>query len=162
MPPSPTITHTPSTSGETLHLGPVTIRIIEDGSHTNNRIGAVMLSIAPHTPGPALHWHRMHDETFLITRGRFVFTTDKTTQTASTHDYIVVPPGALHTFANPFPEPAEFYNSFTPAYYVDYLRLLASETGKAGGELSEERAEEVMAQFATFVHEAEVEGGMDG
>lgn len=62
-----------------------------------------------------------------------------------------MPPKSIHTFANPFDEPAEFYNSFTPAYYVDYLRMMASEARSApGGELSREKAVEVMAQFATF------------
>lgn len=69
------ITLVKTTEGEILEMGPVKIRIIEDGSNTDNRIGAVMLTIAPNTPGPALHWHRMHDETFLITKGKFRFTT---------------------------------------------------------------------------------------
>jgi hypothetical protein len=36
-------------------MGPIKIRILEDGSKTDNRIGAVSLSIAPRTAGPELH-----------------------------------------------------------------------------------------------------------
>jgi quercetin dioxygenase-like cupin family protein len=64
-----------TTNTELLEMGPIKIRILEDGSNTDNRIGAVTLTIAPHTSGPAMHWHRMHDETFLITKGKFLFHT---------------------------------------------------------------------------------------
>lgn len=55
---------------------------------------------------------------------------------------------------NPFDEEAEFFNTFTPAYYVDYLRMLAKAldnvmSGK-GRPLTEEEQRDVMAQFATF------------
>ncbi|KAH8671783.1 RmlC-like cupin domain-containing protein [Tricladium varicosporioides] len=142
--------------GEILKMGPVTIRILEDGSKTDNRIGSMMLTIAPNTPGPAIHWHRMHDETFLVTKGKFQFTTDKGTHEANVGDYVVVPPKAIHTFGNPYDEPAEFFNTFTPAYYVDYLRMLSKEMLKIkedGGnfkDFGEDKQRAIMAQFATF------------
>ncbi|KAF4624038.1 hypothetical protein G7Y89_g14137 [Cudoniella acicularis] len=149
------ITLVKADEGEVLHMGPVTIRVIEDGSNTDNRIGAIILTIEPRTPGPAIHWHRMHDETFLVTKGRFLFTTDKGTHEAKVGDYVVVPPKAIHTFANPYDEPAEFYNSFTPAYYVDYLRMLSQEMVKMKEtgtfkDFGEEKQRAIMAQFATF------------
>jgi len=73
-------------TGETLRVGPLTIRVIEDGRNTDNRIGAVMLVIPPKTLGPPQHWHRMHDETFLITKGTVRFTTGKTDHDAKTGD----------------------------------------------------------------------------
>ena|SRR6187402_105984 len=119
----------------------------------------------------------MHDETFLITSGRLRFTiiptstlpssspsiststspTNHSSQTQNidtqTGDYVVVPPKSIHTFSNPFDEPASFFNTFTPAYYVDYLRMLAgaiAEAQKGGKKLTEEEQRAVMAQFATF------------
>jgi oxalate decarboxylase/phosphoglucose isomerase-like protein (cupin superfamily) len=35
---------------------------------------------------------------------------------------VMVPPGAPHTFANPFPEPAVMLNTFTSDLYVEYFR----------------------------------------
>lgn len=144
------VTLIPDSTGETLHMGPITIRVLEDGSNTNNRIGAVSLTIAPHTTGPVQHWHRMHDETFLITKGRIRFTTGNVDHDTKTGDYVVVPPKAIHTFSNPFDEEAEFFNSFTPAYYVDYLRAMARLLHAGRFPLSPKEAEDLMAQFATF------------
>jgi quercetin dioxygenase-like cupin family protein len=97
----------------------------------------------------------MHDETFLVTKGRVRFTTDKGKVDTKVGDYVVVPTKAIHTFSNPFDEEAEFFNSFTPAYYVDYLRMLA-DAMKEGG-VMQEKQKAIMAQFATF--EVEVPEG---
>jgi oxalate decarboxylase/phosphoglucose isomerase-like protein (cupin superfamily) len=112
------------------------------------------LTIPGKTPGPLLHWHRMHDETFLVTKGRLRFTTDKGIVDTKAGDYVVVPTKAIHTFSNPFDEEAEFFNTFTPAYYVDYLRMLAD--AMKGGQGMQQTQKEIMAQFATF--EVEVPG----
>jgi quercetin dioxygenase-like cupin family protein len=133
------VTVVKSESGELIKMGPIEIRVLEDGRNTDNRIGSVVLKIGPKTKGvglslprfptklidmyfkPILHWHRMHDETFLITKGKVRFHTDKGDHDTAAGDYVVVPPKSIHSFSNPFDEPAEFFNTFTPAYYVDYL-----------------------------------------
>lgn len=141
-------------SAEVFYIGPLKCIVLEDGSHTDNRIGAVTLVVPPHTPGPPQHWHRMHDETFLVTRGRLRFTTGKESLDAGVGELVVVPPKCYHTFSNPFDDEAKFFNTFTPAYYVDYLRLLAHESRET--KLSPEQHREIMARFATFPPEEEV------
>jgi len=150
--------------GEILEMGPLTIRILEDGRNTDNRLGSMLLTIKPGVKGPPIHWHRMHDETFFVTKGKIRFTVipaedgkmAKETKEIDTKagDYVIVPTKSIHTFSNPFDEPAEFFNTFTPAYYVDYLRMLAKAINKAqkegGRMLNEEEQRGVMAQFATF------------
>ena len=54
---------------ETLHVGPMTIRIYEDGSLTENRVSGVLLQVPAGKSGPPMHWHRFHDELFLVTKG---------------------------------------------------------------------------------------------
>lgn len=54
---------------EVLTLGPITCYVFEDGSHTDNRVGAVLLMIPPGVKGPPMHWHRFHDELFFVTKG---------------------------------------------------------------------------------------------
>lgn len=54
---------------ETLHVGPMTIRIYEDGSLTENRVSGVLLEVPAGKSGPPMHWHRFHDELFLVTKG---------------------------------------------------------------------------------------------
>ena len=48
--------------GETIHLGPTQMRILEDGSTTGHRIGIGEITVAPHTQGPPQHRHAQHDE----------------------------------------------------------------------------------------------------
>ena len=50
--------------GEIVDLRNARIRVLEDGSHTNHRIGIAELVIPPHTPGPPQHRHALHDEGF--------------------------------------------------------------------------------------------------
>jgi hypothetical protein len=62
----------------------------------------------------------------------------------------MVPPGAPHTFANPFDEPAVVLNTFTPDLYVQYFRDLQ---GVPWGPTGPDPAEvgKVMARYATEV-----------
>jgi len=54
---------------ETLQVGPMTIRVFEDGSQTENRVSSVLLEIPAGASGPPMHWHRFHDELFFVTKG---------------------------------------------------------------------------------------------
>jgi quercetin dioxygenase-like cupin family protein len=134
-------------AGEILQVGPIRARILEDGSHTDDRIGTVEITVPPKTAQTPQHLHRMHDETFLVTSGTVRFTFSDADHDLHVGDYVVVPTGASHTFSNPFDETAIFFNSFTPAYYVNYLRELAALNAKEG--LSPEAILKVMARYAT-------------
>lgn len=134
-------------TGEVLQVGPTQVRVLEDGSRTDDRIGAVEITAPPRTAQTPQHLHRMHDETFLVTRGTVRFTFAGTDHDLHAGDYVVVPTGASHTFSNPFDETAVFFNSFTPAYYVNYLRELAALSTKEN--LSQEVILRVMARYAT-------------
>lgn len=57
-------------AAETLRVGPMTIRVYEDGSRTENRVSGVLLEVPAGTNGPPMHWHRFHDELFLVTKGK--------------------------------------------------------------------------------------------
>lgn len=56
---------------EILQIGAVTCFLLEDGSRTENRISAVILMIPPGAKGPPMHWARMHDECFFVTKGSY-------------------------------------------------------------------------------------------
>ena len=133
--------------GEIIKVGPVQMRVLEDGSRTDNRIGAVEITLPPGAYGPPQHLHRMHDETFLVTSGTVRFAMGDTTRDAHAGDYVVVPIGALHTFSNPASEPAVFFNTFTPAFYVNYLRDMAALV--ASGGMNHGSAAAIMARYAT-------------
>ncbi|KAH6644491.1 RmlC-like cupin domain-containing protein [Boeremia exigua] len=144
------INYVPAKEGEILKLGHVICRIMEDGSRTDNRIGSAEFTLPPKTGGPPAHWHEMHDETFLVTQGTVRFhAPDNKHIDAHVGDYITVPIRAPHTFSNPFEQEAKFFNTYTPAFYIDYFRILA-QLGKDDEKMSKEKNLEVMGRFATI------------
>jgi protoheme ferro-lyase len=60
-----------------------------------------------------------------------------------------VPVRAPHTFSNATDEEAKFFITFTPAFYIDYFKILA-QIGKSGEKMSKEKNLEVMSRFATM------------
>lgn len=107
------INFVPAKAGEALKFGQMTIRKMEDDFHTDktfsknstnistyqlsqdNRIGAAEFIIPTNTNGPPPHWHEMHEETFLATKGTVRFHTtghkDAKDTDARTGDYVTVP-----------------------------------------------------------------------
>ena len=81
------------TSGEILHLGPVQMRILEDGHTTNHRFGMVESILPPHFAGPVQHWHTQHDEGFYVVSGTARFTIGPTTYDAPAGTLVMVPLG---------------------------------------------------------------------
>jgi len=129
--PTVPINFVPVEAGEVLSLGTIKIRIMEDGSRTDNRIGSAEFTLPPGTSGPPPHWHEMHDETFLVTQGKMQFHgLHGETIVAKLGDYVTVPTRSPHTFSNPYDDEAKFFNTYTPAFYINYFKLLAT-LGKA-------------------------------
>jgi len=92
-----------------------------------------------------------HDETFLVTQGTLRFHgLDGNTIDAKLGDYITVPPRAPHTFSNPYDEPAKFFNTYTPAFYINYFKLLAT-LGEAGKPMNPEANRRAMAVSSTIL-----------
>jgi hypothetical protein len=46
-------------SSEVIQLGGVRLDILEDGRNTDQRIGALHITLQPHTKGPPEHWHQV-------------------------------------------------------------------------------------------------------
>jgi mannose-6-phosphate isomerase-like protein (cupin superfamily) len=134
-------------TGEMIRIGPVEMRVLEDGSRTDQRLGVAEVTVPPGTPGPPQHIHRMHDETFLILSGAARFTVGERNHDLHRGDYLVVPIGVPHTFSNPFEEPVVFFNTFTPAYYINYFRDVARLVAAEG--FSPQGILRVMASYAT-------------
>lgn len=134
--------------GESIQLGAIRMRILEDGSTTAHRLGLGEITIAPHTNGPPQHRHARHDEGFYVVSGTARFTVGATEYDAPAGTLVMVPPGAPHTFANPGDEPAVLLNTFTPDLYVQYFRDLRDMIA-AGREFTPEVTLEVMRRYAT-------------
>jgi mannose-6-phosphate isomerase-like protein (cupin superfamily) len=87
--------------GDAIQLGPIRMRILEDGSTTDHRLGMGEITLPPHADGPPQHRHARHDEGFYVVSGTASFTVGDTTYDAPAGTLVMVPPGAPHTFANP-------------------------------------------------------------
>jgi quercetin dioxygenase-like cupin family protein len=135
--------------GDLVQLGPIRMRILEDGSTTDHRLGVGEITLPPHTDGPPQHRHARHDEGFYVVRGTASFTVGDTTHVASAGSLIMVPPGAPHTFANPSDEPAVLLNTFTPDLYVQYFSDLR-DTIASGQALTPDVTVQTMAKYATI------------
>jgi mannose-6-phosphate isomerase-like protein (cupin superfamily) len=134
--------------GEVIRLGPIQMRILEDGSTTNHRLGLGEITIAPHTDGPLQHRHAQHDEGFYVVAGTARFTVGETAYDAPAGTFVMVPPGAPHTFANPGDQPVVLLNTFTPDLYVQYFRDLRDMIA-SGQPLTAEASVQAMSHYAT-------------
>jgi mannose-6-phosphate isomerase-like protein (cupin superfamily) len=136
--------------GDVIRLGPVTMRILEDGSTTGHRLGLGEITLAPRTAGPPQHRHARHDEGFYVVSGTARFTVGAQTYDAPAGTLAMIPPGAPHTFANPGDEPLVLLNTFTPDLYVQYFRDLRDMIS-GGGAPTPEATAQVMNRYATEV-----------
>ncbi|KAJ4388233.1 hypothetical protein N0V93_008840 [Gnomoniopsis smithogilvyi] len=145
------IKHNEPIANETIQIGPLRLDVLEDGSNTDRRLSAVRIFVPPHTPGPAQHWHQMHDETFLVEKGTATFTSRDAKITAHQGDYVVVPTCSPHTFGNDTDEELVMYNTFTPAFYIDYFRVMAAMAAETkDGKLTPQIARAAMERYATL------------
>lgn len=134
--------------GETIPLGPaVQMRILEDGSTTEHRLGMAESTLAPHTAGPAQHRHTQHDEGFYVVSGTVRFTIGDQVHDAGPATLVMVPTGAPHTFANNGDEPAVLLTAFTPDLYVQYFRDMRDMA--AAGPPTSTDIDALMARYAT-------------
>jgi mannose-6-phosphate isomerase-like protein (cupin superfamily) len=134
--------------GEAIQLGPIQMRILEDGRTTGHRLGVGEITIPPGTTGPPQHRHGEHDEGFYVVSGTARFTVADTSYDAAAGTLVMVPPGAPHTFANPGQEPVVLLNTFTPDLYVRYFRDLRQMIAD-GQPLTPENTEQAMSRYAT-------------
>jgi mannose-6-phosphate isomerase-like protein (cupin superfamily) len=134
--------------GEVIQLGPARMRILEDGSATQHRIGVGELTLAAHSDGPPQHRHAAHEEGFYVVSGTARFTVGETTYAATAGAFVMVPPGVPHTFANPSNQPTVLLNTFTPDLYVQYFRDLRDMIA-AGQPLTSDATIQVMRRYAT-------------
>jgi mannose-6-phosphate isomerase-like protein (cupin superfamily) len=135
-------------AGEIVLTGPIRVRVLEDGGLTAARLAVVELTIAPKTNGPPPHRHAAHDEGFYVVSGTVLFTVGTATYDATPGTFVMVPPGAPHTFANPGDGPAVVLNTLTPGLYVQYFRDLR-DLASPDGSISPGAITATMARYHT-------------
>lgn len=134
--------------GEVALDGATRMKILEDGSNTEHRLGVGEITIEAHTEGPQQHRHAQHDEGFYVVSGRARFTVGADVYDAGPGTWVLIPPGAPHTFANVSDEPAVILNTFTPDLYVQYFRDMRAFI-ESGAPMTKDDNAEIMARYAT-------------
>jgi mannose-6-phosphate isomerase-like protein (cupin superfamily) len=143
--------------GETVNLGTTTMRILEDGRTTDERIGITVATLAPHTDGPPQHRHGRHDEGFYVISGTARFTSGNTRYDAPAGTLVMIPPGVPHTFENPGDVPMVMLSTFSPSFYVQYFRDMAAMIA-SGRAVTPDSVGEIMAHYTTETATSSLDG----
>jgi quercetin dioxygenase-like cupin family protein len=134
--------------GDSFTMGPLRVRILEDGSGTDSRLGVVEVTIAAGASGPPQHFHREHDETFFVVSGVVRFTSGADDIDVLPGGLLTAPIGVPHTFGNPDgDQPAVMVCTVTPDLYVNYFRELGAAA--RSGPLEPTAILEIMSRYAT-------------
>lgn len=130
-------------------LEPLSIRILEDGTHTGHNAGLIEGSLPPGSHGPPQHIHREHHEMFFVVSGTVRFTSGTEHLDVPAGELVTAPIGTPHTFANPDPsQPATMLCTVTPDRYVNYFRELGALAAR-GEQATPDAIFEVMSHYAT-------------
>ena len=137
--------------GERAAAGQIGYRILEDGSHTEHRLGLLEETLPPGPASPPQHVHHQHDEVFIVTSGKVRFTSGEDHVDAEAGTVVVVPTEVPHTFSNPFEQTAMFIATLTPDQYVQYFRDISKLPLDAHGLLNPDDVAHAMSHYATDV-----------
>ncbi len=91
-----------------------TVDYLATGDTTGMGFGLYRWNMAPGPGGPALHFHRTFSESFFVLSGTVALSDGARTVSASSGDYLYVPPGGLHAFQNDTDEAASMLILFAP------------------------------------------------
>lgn len=107
----------PATAGVAFEDGPDRGRILVAAGDTAGRYALMEWTVAPgaaQPPGYGPHLHREMEETFHVRSGRLDFLLGQTVTTLGPGDFVRVPPGARHGYANLSGAPVDLLVGFYP------------------------------------------------
>lgn len=88
-------------------------------------IAATDSTVPPGFPGPVRHRHARMTDIFYVLEGEMEFDLDGDRRRFGPGSFVLVPPGVVHTFANPGASPARFLNMYLPAGNEQYVKEVA-------------------------------------
>jgi mannose-6-phosphate isomerase-like protein (cupin superfamily) len=92
---------------------------------TDGRLAVLEYTAPPHFAGPHPHWHKIATEAFYIVEGELQLKRGDETVQAGPGDFVLIPPGTIHSFSNQTAEPVKFLVTLTPAGVESYFFALA-------------------------------------
>ncbi|WP_099023651.1 cupin domain-containing protein [Mycolicibacterium palauense] len=102
------------------------------GAGTGGDYGLYRVDLPPASGGPGPHFHRTMSEAFFVLEGRMRLHDGNGWVDGDTGDFLYVPPGGIHGFANEADAPASILILFAPGApregYFEGLQRLAEMT----------------------------------
>lgn len=144
-------TYHPAASQRVLPLGMSTATFAAPGSATNGEYGLFRWTMKPWAGGPGPHFHRTFSEAFYVLSGSVQLRSGDDNIDTRPGDFLYVPPGGIHGFANVTDQPAEMLILFSPGPPRErYFEELA-EVAERGLTLSEEEWIDLFARHDQFL-----------
>ncbi len=120
------------------------------GSVTRNEFGLFRWEMKPHAGGPAAHFHRTFSESFYILSGTVRLFDGSAWVEATTGDFLYVPRGGIHAFANDFDRDASMLILFAPGIARERFFQEIAEIGHSGRTLSPAEWTDLYARHDQF------------
>jgi mannose-6-phosphate isomerase-like protein (cupin superfamily) len=108
------------TEGEVYDTGAVRLRLLAQSP--DQPLAVTDNTVPPGFPGPVPHRHKTMTDIFYVLEGELAFDLGGERRILGSGSFVLVPPGVVHTFANPGSVPARFLNIYQPAGNEQYLK----------------------------------------
>lgn len=143
----------PSAEVEPLVRPTSSVAFTAPGSITRGQYGLFRWEMKPNAGGPNPHFHRTFSEAFYILDGTIRLFNGRDWLDANAGDFLYVPEGGIHAFANQTDAPASMLILFAPgAPREDYFKELA-EISNSGRQLSSEEWTELYRRHDQYMVE---------
>ena len=127
----------PHDAGVRFEDGPDRGRVLVFGRDTAGRYSLMTYLVAPSVAGEPVtygpHRHREIEETFLVQSGRLDFLLGETVIPMGPGDFVRVPPGVRHGYANTSGAPVELLVSFHPGGFEELFAKYRTDGGDPAG-----------------------------
>lgn len=130
--------------GEVFGAGPNRVRFLAQSP--GQPVAVMDSTVPPGFPGPVRHRHARMTDVFYVLEGTLAFHLGDERRLLGPGSFVLVPPGVVHTFANPGPEPARFLNIYQPAGNEHYVKEVAERIA-AGRPPSPAEMAEIAARY---------------
>jgi quercetin dioxygenase-like cupin family protein len=137
----------PAGQGRPLRAGP-TRPVVKVGPHIGSRLIGMLESELPPGGGFPGHVHDDYEEAFYVLAGQIDYLIGGTWTRAPAGSAVFVPPGQVHGFRNPGPEPARHLAIASPAEAMTMIEELAqAPPGQQPGVLARYRSRFAEQEF---------------
>ena len=106
--------------GERFGVAPNTIRLLAQSP--DHPLAITEVTVPPGFPGPVRHRHAATFDIFYVLDGELTLRLEEGERRLGPGGFALVPPGTIHTFANPGGKPTRFLNIHQPSGFEQYVK----------------------------------------